>query len=147
MVKETAIETSKSPFSLSHQPRVSPLLKALTGGNPLLTTQLQMDITLRPMILEDKISSKASFCSDYSKQMLIGIDSNPSFHLTSFSAWQISFTFHGPGRSRGLVWKSQRRLLALPQQGPFSEWGERRRFRVLKGFLQLHLTPRESPTQ
>lgn len=50
MVKETAIETSKSPFSLSHQPRVSPLLKALTGGNPLLTTQLQMDITLRPMI-------------------------------------------------------------------------------------------------
>lgn len=34
-------------------------------------TAFQMDIILRPMILEDKIISKASFCSDYNAIIII----------------------------------------------------------------------------
>lgn len=80
---------------------VSPLLRLLAGVNLLLaTTQLQMDIILRPISLEDKIISNASSCSDYNAVIIISkcwlkfIQIHPLFHVSSFSAWQISFKFH-----------------------------------------------------
>lgn len=83
------------------------------------------------MMLEDEIIAKASFCSDYNKQMLIGIYSDLSgLPSDLLRAWQVAFLGNpglvrsegrGPDPSRGAgLWQLSTRSPRLEgaREGP-----------------------------
>lgn len=88
-----------------------------------------MDVLLKPTILEEAIIAKASFCSDYNRQMLEEfIPSSPAFHLPSLGLGRLLSSPGEPLQSR--LWcrvrrgpdpQQRHRSLSSPAPG-VSEW-------------------------